>query len=353
MTTTNTQSLAPQEEKAALSQRFVASVMKEVDSIGAGLKVSDRQKRLIQNYFIKLDQSLFQWEAKRLRKSEKYREKMEFAWKNVNMNALAMDCASFALVGLDPLQKNHVALVPFANSSTGKIDVALMPEYRGIELKARKYGLDIPDNVVVELIRLNDVFDPIKKDVDNPSDNYRFKWGNVLDRGHVIGGFYFHEFIENPAKNKLVYLTLSDLEKRKPKHASAEFWGGEKDEYGADGNKTGKKEVVPGWRDEMLWKTIYRAAYNSITIDSEKIDLPLSVVENADMVAHTIDVTHTVVKSKELPEKKPLGIGDIENIIDLIKGNSTTLEAVESEYIVTSEQRAEIINGLENASGKS
>ena len=36
--------------------------------------------------------------------------------------------------------------------------------------------------------------------------------------------------------------------------------------------KTGKKVKVEGWYEKMCWKTLYRAAYGDITIDSQKID---------------------------------------------------------------------------------
>jgi recombination protein RecT len=65
-------------------------------------------------------------------------------------------------------------------------------------------------------------------------------------------------------------MTLKEIEKRKPEKASAEFWGGEKDKW-EKGKKVGT-EKVEGWYDKMVWKTVYRAAHNDITIDSQKID---------------------------------------------------------------------------------
>lgn len=65
-------------------------------------------------------------------------------------------------------------------------------------------------------------------------------------------------------------MTKKDIEKRKPDHASPEFWGGEKDKW--ENNKKVGTETVEGWYDKMAWKTIYRAAYGDITIDSQKID---------------------------------------------------------------------------------
>lgn len=116
----------------------------------------------------------------------------------------------------------------------------------------------------------NDTFKPIKKDKDNPIETYCFNIGTGFNRGKIIGGFYYHQYKDFPDKNKLVILTIDDIEKRKPKTAAAEFWGGEKDKW-QNGQKVGK-EKIEGWYEEMCWKTIKRAAYDSIAIDSEKID---------------------------------------------------------------------------------
>ena len=154
--------------------------------------------------------------------------------------------------------------------------MTLMPGYRGIELRATKYGLNIPDAVVVELVFSTDKFKSFKKDRNNQVESYEFEITNDFDRGHITGGFYYHIYKDNPEKNKLVTYNIQDIEKRKPTYASVEFWGGEKDLWEKD-EKTGKskkvgKETVEGWYKEMCWKTMYRAAFNDITIDSQKID---------------------------------------------------------------------------------
>jgi recombination protein RecT len=185
------------------------------------------------------------------------------------MESLSQSVVSAARIGWDPMQNNHVSLIPFKNNATGKYGLTFMPGYRGIELKAVKYGLDIPD-VVVELVYSNDKFKSFKKDRNNKVEAYEFEIVNDFDRGELVGGFYYHHYKNNPEKNKLVLFTKKDIEKRKPQYASAEFWGGEKDVW-ENGRKVGTKEVE-GWYEKMCYKTIYRAAYNDITIDSQKID---------------------------------------------------------------------------------
>jgi recombination protein RecT len=101
-------------------------------------------------------------------------------------------------------------------------------------------------------------------------ESYEFEIVEPFNRGEVVGGFYYHEFRDHPEKNKLRVFSKADIDKRKPDHASVEFWGGTKDQW-VDGKKSGTVEVE-GWYDEMAYKTIYKAAYNAITIDSQKID---------------------------------------------------------------------------------
>ena len=109
-----------------------------------------------------------------------------------------------------------------------------------------------------------DVNDPVEKYEHIPSDN------PFDDSKEVVGGYWYKEF-EDETKNKLKIFTKKDIEKRKPKYASAEFWGGEKDEW-VGGKKTGNKIKIDGWYEEMAEKTIIRNAYGSIPIDNDKID---------------------------------------------------------------------------------
>lgn len=259
------------EQETPMSVRFMNKVIAEFGSSVGEIALTNFQKRLAQNYFIVADTALRAAEERRLRKSEQYRDKVPVTWANVDLENLARSVVSAARIGWDPLQDNHVSLVPFKDNNTGKYLINLMPGYRGIELKAVKYGLDVPDYVVVELVHKNDHFKEVKKDRNNPYATYEFEVVNSFDRGEIVGGFYYHGWKDEPEKNKLVVFTLDDILKRKPEYAAPEFWGGEKDEY-KNGKKTGRKIKVEGWFEKMCWKTIYRAAFRDITIDSQKID---------------------------------------------------------------------------------
>lgn len=262
-------------KEPTFSERFVAKVVSEMAKVGGDVPLTDFQKRLAQNYAVSIDYMLKTLDEKRIKgnvgKSEKYQKLVPIIWANINMEQLSRDVVSSARIGLDPAQKNHINMIPFINNTTKKYDIGFIDGYRGMELKAMKYGLDIPDSVIIELVYSTDNFIPIKKDHRNKVESYEFNITNPFDRGDIRGGFYYHVYTNNPEKNKLVMLSMKDIEKRKPPKASVEFWGGEKDEW-KDGKRTGNKEHVEGWLDQMCYKTVARAAYDSITIDSQKID---------------------------------------------------------------------------------
>lgn len=249
------------------SERFTQAVIKQFTDTAGELELTKFMKSLTKNYFIKLDQTLKASEQKR---NSQYND-LAFTWNNVNMNKLAVEVVAFAGVGLDPIQPNHINLLPYKNNKTKQYDIVFIPGYKGKEIKARKYGLDVPDDIIVELVFATDKFTQIKKDKDNPIETYTFEVTSNFERGAVVGAFYYYKWFAQPEKNKIKTFSLADILKRKPDTASPEFWGGEKDEY-KNGQKTGKKIQVEGWAEEMYTKTIYSAAWGAVTIDASKID---------------------------------------------------------------------------------
>ena len=266
------QSTALQKSTVTPSARFTEMVMRQFAGVaGVVPELTGYQKRLIQNYFISTDMSLKAAEEKRIKKSENKRDAVSVTWDHVNLEDLAMDVVAYSKVGLDPALSNHLSIIPYKNNKTGKYDIGLLEGYRGKELKARKYGFEVPNNVIVEVVYANDKFKPLKKDAAHDVESYEFSVSeNAFERGNIVGGFYYHEYYDEPRKNKLMFYPLAEIEKRKPEYASAEFWGGEKDKW-ENGQVVGKQKVE-GWFVEMVWKTLFRMAYNIIPIDGEKID---------------------------------------------------------------------------------
>ena len=223
---------------------------------------------------------------------------------------------SAARIGFDPAQKNHINMLPFKKNN--RYEITFIEGYKGIELKAQKYGLEVPSGIAVEVVYANDRFKSIKKDHRNNIENYEFEITNDFDRGEIVGGFYYKFFTENPEKNKLMVFTMKDILKRKPQYASAEFWGGEKDEW-KNGKKTGKKEPVEGWLDEMCLKTISRAAYNSITIDSTKIDNDYAQIRQSQQEFKESEVINEIAENANIESidiTPVIDVGQVEVLID-------------------------------------
>jgi len=282
-TTTNTKSqkLAVQDEKniqesqLTMSERFTNQVLREFGNVAGAIQVTDYQKQLIQGYFIGIDRALKIAEESRIRKNEnnkdhKYDNNFPYTWNNVNLNDLAVDVVYYAKMGLDMMQENHISPIPFKSNKAQKYGVTLMPGYNGIQYIAEKYAVEKPLAVTIELVYSTDTFKPIKKNMHNKIENYEFEINEPFNRGKIIGGFGYIEYAD-PIKNKLIIMTMKDIEKRKPKYAAAEFWGGKVKVW-----KNGKQveEESEGWFEEMCLKTIKREVYGAkhIPRDPKKVD---------------------------------------------------------------------------------
>jgi len=172
-------------QELSQSERFTNMVISEFGTGVGEVALAGNQKRLVQNYFMAADVALQAAEEKRLKKTGKYQDPLPVIWANVDMQALAQAVVSAARVGWDPLQSNHVSLIPFKNNTKGKYSMTMMPGYRGIELRAVKYGLDVPD-VICELVYTNDHFKSSKRDKNNPYETYEFDIVDDFDRGTII-----------------------------------------------------------------------------------------------------------------------------------------------------------------------
>lgn len=320
------------------SERFTQAVIKEFASKAGKTELTPFQEKLIQNYFIKLDQVLKTSEKKRLMKNEQNRDITPITWENVNMEKLSLDVVAFSSLSLDPCQKNHLSFIPFKNNTTGKYDIDLMIGYVGMELKAKKYGYDVPDIVTTELVYSTDKFKQFKKDKNNPVEHYTFETTNDFDRGEIIGGFYYKEYLANPEKNTIKVLSRKDIEKRKPKYASSEFWGGEKKKYGSN-----EIEVIEGWEDEMFLKTVKRAAFDSIPIDSAKIDENLLRIIESQSDQVKSDVQNQIAQNANL---ETIGFSSVEEaeVIQEVDFNQPEPEKVISKSF-EQEEPQKVIDG--------
>lgn len=270
--TTTAPAEAPQ---ANMSERFMHKVIHEFSGSVGEFQITEYQRQLIQGYFIGVDRALKTAEAERPRKNEanrdhKYDNTLPITWANVNMADLALDVVHYARLGLDTMQANFITPIPYLNKKAERYDINLMLGYNGIKYIAEKFALCPPKNVTIELVYSTDSFKPHKKGRGNDVESYDFEIVNPFDRGSIVGGFGYIEY-DDPKKNELVIMSMKDIEKRKPKYASANFWGGKASEW----NNGSKVEVdKEGWFDEMCRKTIIREVYSPkhILLDPRKVD---------------------------------------------------------------------------------
>jgi len=258
--------LQKKEKNLTAQERFTSKIIQQFTAQAGEIELSPYQKRLIQNYYIYTDKALATAEESRSRKKDNHNPPI--IWSNVNLNSLALDLVYYSKVGLDMAQDNHLFPIPYYNSKTKKYDLNLMPGYNGIAHIATEYAKEKPLDVITELVYENDTFIPHKRGGKQKFDDYTFDIPKPFDRGKIVGGFGYIQY-ENEIKNKLLFISKKDMDKRKPAYASAEFWGGEKYNYA-----TKKKEKVEGWQDEMYLKTLKRFVYSSknIPLDPQKIE---------------------------------------------------------------------------------
>ncbi|MBR2896831.1 MAG: recombinase RecT [Oscillospiraceae bacterium] len=266
----------PKTDQLATSEKFTNKVLKEFGgSVAGAMQVTDYQRTLIQGYFIVIDRALKAAEEERIRKNENnknhdYDNNLPINWNTVNLNDLALDLVHYARMGLDMTQDNMLFPIPYKNNKRNIYDITLMEGYNGIRYIAEKYAVEVPTAVTIEVVYSTDTFRPIKKGIDNRVENYEFEITNAFDRGTIVGGFAYLEFAD-PTRNELIIMPMKDIEKRKPKYASANFWGGKQKVW-----ENGKQVEVEteGWLDEMVRKTIIREAFSAkhLPRDPKKVD---------------------------------------------------------------------------------
>ena len=261
-------------KEQTMSERFTAMVTKEFSSGVGKLEITDAQRSLIQGYYINVDRALATAEDERQRKNannkdHKYDNTLPVTWANVNLPDLALDLVHYAKIGLDMSLDNMLFPIPYKNNKTGKYDITLMEGYNGKRYIGEKYALDKPIRVTIEVVYSTDKFKPIKKDATH-NEGYEFEITNPFDRGEIIGGFAYLAF-KDSAKNTLIMMSRADIEKRKPRYASANFWGGTQKTW-----ENGKQVEVEneGWYPEMVRKTLIREAYSAkyLPRDPKKVD---------------------------------------------------------------------------------
>ena len=269
-------------KETSISQRFITKVSNEISSaIGAGVQLTDAQKRLATNLFVKLDNDLENAEADRAKKNKNTPEIM---WKNINMQKLALDAAHRIQLGLDALVPNHLHTIPYLNGKTGKYDLDLRIGYKGKHHYRTKFSSENVVDIRYELVHEGDNFKPLYRDVNTDVETYIFESAdNPFERGKVIGGFGYIMY-ENPKKNKIVLVSKEEFDKVKKAYTSGPVWKGD-------------------WEQRMQLKTVVHRTTEQLDVDTTKTNMSYHYVESQDSIFDDeIDPNKALEQPKEREE---------------------------------------------------
>lgn len=261
-----------------LSERFTNKVLDVYQDIAKGIKITDRERSLITNYFTGIDIAL-------------KNSKKGYTWAMVQMEELAITVAHKARLGLDMSLDNMISFLPFKVGDTGKINLVPVTGYKGYEYLAITYGLNPPKSSVVELIYVNDTFRVIKKDDNHPKDSYIFEITDPFDRGKIKGGFGYLEY-DDPSKNYILSMGEAEILTYRPQYYDKNFWTGEN-------------------MKKMYKKTIAKQLFKTVTLDPAKVH---AVQDSWDRIeAEEIELTDNLATEAI---QNNMGAGDIIDISD-------------------------------------
>lgn len=230
------------------SKRFLKKVEGHFTAeLSASVNFTDYEKTLAQHMFIKLDEYL--------KNAEKDRGKdtLPYTWDNINLNKLAIDTVHRVNLGLDALVANHIHPIAYLNKKIDKYDIDLRIGYVGKIYSRCRMATTVPEDVVIERVYENDKFAPIKKGVNQLYDSYVFEIENPFNRGKILGGFGYISYT-NKAKNKLIIVTMRDINKAKSCSKTQSFWSSDK------------------YYEEMVYKTLVHRVADKIEMDPRKIN---------------------------------------------------------------------------------
>lgn len=261
MTTQNELKTQDTSVQATQSERFLKNVETQFAAeAGAPMAFSDYEKTLAQHLFLKVDNVLKDMETKRLNATKPYGQ--PFTWQNVNMRKLSLDAVHRVQLGLDALVPNHIHPVPYFNKREGKYDLDLRVGYVGKAYYRQQVAVDVPVDIIYELVYSTDKFIPLKKSFSNEIESYEFEITNPFDRGEIIGGFGYLIY-EDTRKNTLIMVSEKDFEKSRKAAQSDTFWS---------------KHPV-----EMRYKTLVHRVTDKLTVDPKKVNATAyAYVENQE-----------------------------------------------------------------------
>lgn len=251
---------AVEKRKPTISERFTHEVERQLSSaLSQQVDLTEHQRQLMTNMFIKLDSALEEHEARRQKNNNN--NQTPYIWDNVDMQKLALDAMHRIRLGLDALVDNHLHPIPYFNGKTKKYDLNLMIGFKGKLYYRKQVALHPVKDVRIELVHKNDDFSVTKKSGRESVEDYEFKINDPFDRGPVKGGFGYIIY-EDEIKNEMIIVTKEDFDKSKDAAKSNKFWG--------------------PWEERMQLKTLTHRVAESIEVDPRKVNKSFHYVEAQD-----------------------------------------------------------------------
>lgn len=291
------------DETQAISARYIEAIEKEYSGvINEPFKLNKHQRKLAYNMMLLLQNSLNEYEAKRIEKNQT--NKSAYIWANVDMPRVARDSIHRIMLGLDAMIPNHISCIPYWDSAKGKYKLDMQVGYVGKDYYRRQMAIDAPKDIIYELVHENERDDFIihKRDLNNDVESYSFNISNPWDRGEIIGGFGYLMF-DDSTKNKLVIVTEADFQKYESCAKSPAFW--------------------TKWPVEMRYKSLVHRTTEKLMMDPKKVNASYHYVEEQERAnaygedldderLNDISSQPKVVKSLDAP-KQEIGQKDFDN----------------------------------------
>lgn len=224
-----------EEIKPTLQEKFLA----KIEEIGC------KNMSLAKNFFIAIDNAIKKSEEDRLSNDWKKKNNPPFRWSGINFDDVLQSSIAYSNIGIDPLSDDMISFVFFKNKTASGYNITFVEGVSCMEILARRYGVNCPENIKVEVVYSTDIYKAIKKDINNPKDDCIHEITNAFDRGEIVGGYSLSQF-KNPAHDQLRPMSLKDINKRTKE--TTDFF---------------KK-----WPDEMCIKTLKKNAWSKVVLNT-------------------------------------------------------------------------------------
>jgi len=224
-----------EEIKPTLQEKFLA----KIEEIGC------KNMSLAKNFFIAIDNAIKKSEEDRLSNDWKKKNNPPFRWAGINLDEVIQSSIAYSNINIDPLSDDMISFVFFKNKQATGYNITFIEGVSCMEILARTYGINCPENIKAEVVYSTDIFEPIKKDINNPKDDCVFRITNAFNRGEIVGGFTLSQF-KNEKHDQLRIMSLDDIHKRTKE--TTDFF---------------KK-----WPDEMCIKTLKKNAWSKVVLNT-------------------------------------------------------------------------------------